>query len=82
VTVTPYEALQIEAAPPGGGSLRESPVSIGSNLVDGWLALEQEVVRLDNFATGYQRNLEQVRSHVQAGAMVALQIHQRRDSRR
>ena len=34
---------------------------IGSNLLEALLKLEQEVVGLDNFATGYARNLEQVR---------------------
>ena len=37
---------------------------IGSNLVEKLLLLEQEVVGLDNFATGHQRNLEDVRSQV------------------
>ena len=33
---------------------------IGSNLVESLLALEQQVVGLDNFATGKQRNLDQI----------------------
>ncbi|TAL71792.1 MAG: SDR family oxidoreductase [Rhodanobacter sp.] len=33
---------------------------IGSNLVEALLALGQTVVGLDNFATGYQRNLDEV----------------------
>lgn len=33
---------------------------IGSNLLEALLKLDQEVVGLDNFATGYARNLEQV----------------------
>ena len=33
---------------------------IGSNLCEKLLRLEQQVVGLDNFATGYRRNLEQV----------------------
>lgn len=32
---------------------------IGSNLVEALLALGQEVIGLDNFATGYQRNLDE-----------------------
>ena len=32
---------------------------IGSNLLERLLKLEQEVVGLDNLATGYARNLEQ-----------------------
>jgi UDP-N-acetylglucosamine 4-epimerase len=37
---------------------------IGSNLLETLLKLDQEVVGLDNFATGYQRNLDIVRSLV------------------
>jgi len=37
---------------------------IGSNLLEGLLKLNQRVVGLDNFATGYQRNLDEVRSLV------------------
>lgn len=39
---------------------------IGSNLLEALLNLDQEVVGLDNFATGYPRNLEQVREAVGA----------------
>lgn len=41
---------------------------IGSNLVETLLSLGQEVVGLDNFATGHRRNLEMVRSAVGAEA--------------
>jgi len=37
---------------------------IGSNLLETLLGLDQNVVGLDNFATGYQRNLVEVRSKV------------------
>jgi len=37
---------------------------IGSNLLEALLALGQRVVGLDNFATGYRHNLEQVRDAV------------------
>jgi UDP-N-acetylglucosamine 4-epimerase len=37
---------------------------IGSNLLETLLGLGQRVVGLDNFATGFQRNLDQVRSAV------------------
>ena len=33
---------------------------IGSNLLETLLKLDQAVVGLDNFATGYQRNLDEV----------------------
>jgi UDP-N-acetylglucosamine 4-epimerase len=38
---------------------------IGSNLLEALLKLNQRVVGLDNFSTGYQRNLEEVQSLVQ-----------------
>jgi UDP-N-acetylglucosamine 4-epimerase len=41
---------------------------IGSNLVEALLRLDQEVVGLDNFATGHKRNLEQVQALVGPGA--------------
>ena len=65
VTVTSYEALQ--------ATLRSAPRRwlvtgvagfIGSNLLETLLGLEQDVTGLDNFATGHQRNLDQVRSAV------------------
>ncbi|MEM9479677.1 MAG: NAD-dependent epimerase/dehydratase family protein, partial [Verrucomicrobiota bacterium] len=37
---------------------------IGSNLVEALLKLDQEVVGLDNFSTGYQRNLDHVQNIV------------------
>ena len=41
---------------------------IGSNLLEALLKLDQQVVGLDNFATGYARNLEQVSEAVVAHA--------------
>ena len=37
---------------------------IGSNLLETLLKLDQKVVGLDNFATGHQRNLDEVQSLV------------------
>src|SRR3954447_20545001 len=37
---------------------------IGSHLVEALLQLDQEVVSLDNFATGYRRNLDEVHAAV------------------
>jgi UDP-N-acetylglucosamine 4-epimerase len=60
-----YEQLQIE--------LRQSPKTwlvtgvagfIGSNLLESLLKLDQRVVGLDNFATGNQKNLDEVESLV------------------
>lgn len=39
---------------------------IGSNLIETLLTLDQRVVGLDNFATGHQRNLDEVRGTVSA----------------
>jgi UDP-N-acetylglucosamine 4-epimerase len=62
---TPYEILK--------DSLRREPRTwlvtgvagfIGSNLLEALLRLDQRVVGLDNFSTGYQRNLDEVQSIV------------------
>lgn len=39
---------------------------IGSNLLEALLRLDQRVVGLDNFATGYQHNLDEVQANVSA----------------
>ena len=39
---------------------------IGSNLIEALLKLDQRVVGLDNFATGYAHNLDEVRANVSA----------------
>lgn len=63
-----FEEIQLE--------LREKPRKwlitgcagfIGSNLLERLLKLDQTVVGLDNFATGSQRNLDEVRSLVDPG---------------
>ncbi len=63
--MTRYEQLQIQ--------LRQAPKTwlvtgvagfVGSNLLETLLKLNQCVVGLDNFATGYQRNLDEVQSLV------------------
>lgn len=65
--MTRYDQLQIE--------LRQTPKTwlvtgvagfIGSNLLETLLKLGQSVVGLDNFATGHQRNLDEVQSLVSA----------------
>ena len=75
VTVTLYEALQ--------ASLRASPRRwlvtgvagfIGSNLLETLLRLDQHIVGLDNFATGHQRNLDQVQSTVDAAQWSRFQL--------
>ena len=63
--MTRYEQLQTE--------LRQNPKTwlvtgvagfIGSNLLETLLKLDQHVVGLDNFATGHQRNLDEVQTLV------------------
>lgn len=63
--MTPYEKLQSE--------LTEAPKTwlvtgvagfIGSNLLEHLLTLNQPVVGLDNFATGHQHNLDEVKARV------------------
>jgi UDP-N-acetylglucosamine 4-epimerase len=63
--MTRYEQLQVE--------LRRTPKTwlvtgvagfIGSNLLETLLKLNQHVVGLDNFATGHQRNLDEVQTLV------------------
>ena len=65
--MTRYEQLQAE--------LRRTPKTwlvtgvagfIGSNLLETLLKLDQRVVGLDNFATGHQRNLDEVQTLVTA----------------
>jgi UDP-N-acetylglucosamine/UDP-N-acetylgalactosamine 4-epimerase len=63
--MTPYEQLQAELS----GQSRRWLVTgvagfIGSNLLETLLKLDQQVVGLDNFATGHQHNLDQVRALV------------------
>jgi UDP-N-acetylglucosamine 4-epimerase len=64
---TRYERAQLE--------LKKNPKTwlitgvsgfIGSNLLEALLKLDQSVVGLDNFATGYQHNLDEVRTQVSA----------------
>jgi len=63
--LTPYEKLKTQ--------LKGSPATwlvtgvagfIGSNLLETLLCLDQPVVGLDSFATGYQRNLDEVRDRM------------------
>jgi UDP-N-acetylglucosamine 4-epimerase len=49
---------------------------IGSNLLEALLKLNQRVVGLDNFATGYQRNLDEVQTW-SPRTVGALQLHPR-----
>ena len=60
-----YDALKRELAQqPRRWLVTGAAGFIGSNLLEALLGLEQQVVGLDNFATGHRRNLEQVRDAV------------------
>ncbi len=60
-----YSALQAELpAQPRTWLITGVAGFIGSNLLETLLQLEQRVVGLDNFATGHQRNLDEVRTLV------------------
>jgi UDP-N-acetylglucosamine 4-epimerase len=64
-TMTAYEKLQIELrANPRKWLVTGCAGFIGSNLLEQLLMLDQTVVGLDNFATGKQRNLDEVQSLV------------------
>ncbi len=67
-------------------SLRAAPQSwlvtgvagfIGSNLLETLLALDQTVVGLDNFSTGYRHNLDQVRAVVTPAQWQRFTFHER-----
>lgn len=49
---------------------------IGSNLLETLLQLDQKVVGLDNFATGYQYNLDEVQKTVTAEQWKRFEFHQ------
>ncbi|WP_108402863.1 NAD-dependent epimerase/dehydratase family protein [Limnohabitans curvus] len=63
--MTPYEQV-LKALPASPKTWLVTGVAgfIGSNLLEALLKLDQRVVGLDNFATGYQHNLDEVQSLV------------------
>lgn len=63
-----YEILQKELkASPKTWLITGVAGFIGSNLAENLLKLEQRVVGLDNFATGHQKNLDEVKCKVTSG---------------
>ena len=65
--MTPYESLlQQLPATPKTWLITGVAGFIGSNLLESLLKLGQRVIGLDNFATGHQRNLDEVQSLVTA----------------
>ncbi len=66
-TTTAFEALQATLrAQPRTWLVTGAAGFIGSNLLETLLKLDQRVVGLDNFATGHQHNLDEVRTLVDA----------------
>ena len=63
--MTPYEQL-LSQLPQAPKTWLITGVAgfIGSNLLEALLKLDQRVVGLDNFATGHQRNLDEVKTLV------------------
>lgn len=67
MTTSKYQQLQTHlAANPGTWLVTGVAGFIGSNLLEHLLKLDQRVVGLDNFATGYQHNLDEVQASVTA----------------
>lgn len=63
--MTAYESLQQKLkAEPKTWLVTGVAGFIGSNLLEALLKLDQHVVGLDNFSTGYQRNLDEVKTLV------------------
>ena len=61
MTPTPYAQVQTQLqANPKTWLITGVAGFIGSNLLEALLKLNQRVIGLDNFATGYQRNLDEV----------------------
>lgn len=68
VLSTRYQQVQQQLrATPRGWLVTGCAGFIGSNLLEALLKLDQRVVGLDNFATGYQHNLDEVRASVSSG---------------
>jgi len=60
--MTPYETTkQNLTKSPGKWLITGAAGFIGSNLLEALLKLDQTVIGLDNFSTGYQHNLDEVR---------------------
>ena len=66
--MTPYTQLQANLpAEPKTWLVTGLAGFIGSNLLEALLKLNERVVGLDNFATGHQRNLDEVQTLVTPG---------------
>lgn len=75
--MTPYQQLlQTLPASPKTWLVTGVAGFIGSNLLEALLKLDQRVVGLDNFATGYQHNLDEVQSLVTPAQWANFQFRQ------
>lgn len=75
--MTPYQQLlQTLPASPKTWLVTGVAGFIGSNLLEALLKLDQRVVGLDNFATGYQHNLDEVQSLVKPAQWANFQFIQ------
>lgn len=73
--MTAYQALQAKlATTPSIWLVTGVAGFIGSNLLETLLKLNQRVVGLDNFSTGYQKNLDEVRDLVSPGQWASFQF--------
>ncbi|MFY8126574.1 MAG: NAD-dependent epimerase/dehydratase family protein [Hydrogenophaga sp.] len=75
--MTPYQEL-LQTLPTSPKTWLVTGVAgfIGSNLLEALLKLDQRVVGLDNFATGYQHNLDEVQSLVTPSQWASFQFIQ------
>jgi UDP-N-acetylglucosamine/UDP-N-acetylgalactosamine 4-epimerase len=75
-SMTAYQALQIRLPQePRTWLVTGVAGFIGSNLLEALLRLDQRVVGLDNFATGLQRNLDEIRGLVSAEQWARFTFH-------
>jgi UDP-N-acetylglucosamine 4-epimerase len=73
--MTAYESLQINLrAEPKTWLVTGVAGFIGSNLLEALLKLDQRVVGLDNFTTGYRQNLDEVRGVVSSEQWAAFKF--------
>jgi len=75
--MTAYESLQQKLkAEPKTWLVTGVAGFIGSNLLEALLKLDQHVVGLDNFSTGYQRNLDEVKTLVTSAQWASFEFIQ------
>jgi UDP-N-acetylglucosamine/UDP-N-acetylgalactosamine 4-epimerase len=68
------QAVELLRAAPRRWTVTGAAGFIGSHLVEALLRLDQHVIGLDNFSTGYQHNLDEVREKVGRSAWTRFQF--------